>query len=170
MNNLTKPVLDYIHDMKKELSVGNSTEHTHRPALKTLLETVAQASSPVVHPVTTLSPDPAFLLNQGVRVSVIHPVAQASLPANPEFISINSNTLKASPLKSGISMSAVTKSVKNGSTKAGCFPMMTSPTIKKSASPSKKLSSSWQKSTKLFPAGLWSKFKCLKLQKSMLSG
>ena len=44
MNTETKPFLDYIHALEKELAAGNATEHTHRPAMKTLLETVAQAS------------------------------------------------------------------------------------------------------------------------------
>ena len=38
MNTETKPFLDYIHALEKELAAGNATEHTHRPALKTLLE------------------------------------------------------------------------------------------------------------------------------------
>ena len=31
---------DYIQSLEKELAAGNTTEHTHRPALKALLESL----------------------------------------------------------------------------------------------------------------------------------
>ncbi|MDP2919545.1 MAG: type ISP restriction/modification enzyme [Dehalococcoidia bacterium] len=37
-----KPVQDYIHALEKELAGGNTTEHSHRPALKALLEALVQ--------------------------------------------------------------------------------------------------------------------------------
>jgi hypothetical protein len=40
MNKETKPFLDYVHALEKELTAGNATEHTHRPTLKALLETL----------------------------------------------------------------------------------------------------------------------------------
>jgi predicted helicase len=36
-----QPVYDYIHTLEQELAAGNATEHTHRPALKSLLESLA---------------------------------------------------------------------------------------------------------------------------------
>jgi len=33
-----KPLQDYIHALQKQLAQGDATEHTHRPALKTLVE------------------------------------------------------------------------------------------------------------------------------------
>jgi hypothetical protein len=42
MNNLRKPLLDYIRALEKELAAGNSTEHTHRPILKTQVETLGE--------------------------------------------------------------------------------------------------------------------------------
>ena len=38
MGNDLKLVQDYIGTIKKELVAGNATEHTHRPALKVLIE------------------------------------------------------------------------------------------------------------------------------------
>ena len=38
MGNDLKLVQDYIGTIEKELVAGNATEHTHRPALKTLVE------------------------------------------------------------------------------------------------------------------------------------
>jgi hypothetical protein len=40
MNTESKPVLDYVHSLEKEFAAGNTTEHTLRPALKTLLESL----------------------------------------------------------------------------------------------------------------------------------
>src|SRR3990170_972292 len=35
------PILsDYLHALEKELAAGNATEHSHRPALKALLESL----------------------------------------------------------------------------------------------------------------------------------
>jgi len=42
MTNDLKLVQDYTRTIEKELAVGNATEHTHRPALKTLLEGLAK--------------------------------------------------------------------------------------------------------------------------------
>lgn len=33
-----KPLQDYIRTIEQELIAGNATEHTHRPALKALIE------------------------------------------------------------------------------------------------------------------------------------
>ncbi len=41
MGNDLKLVQDYIGTIEKELVAGNATEHTHRPALKALIEAPA---------------------------------------------------------------------------------------------------------------------------------
>ena len=41
MGNDLKLVPDYIGTIEKELVAGNATEHTHRPALKALIEGLA---------------------------------------------------------------------------------------------------------------------------------
>ena len=41
MGNDLKLVQDYIRTIEKELVAGNATEHTHRPALKALIEAPA---------------------------------------------------------------------------------------------------------------------------------
>ena len=75
----TKPFLDYIRALEKELAAGNATEHTHRPALKILIESVAQPSLPV-NPSTqkftaTNEPQhikcgtPDFIINQGAKTT-----------------------------------------------------------------------------------------------------
>ena len=35
------PIAAYRRQIEKELQAGNATEHTHRPALKTLIESMA---------------------------------------------------------------------------------------------------------------------------------
>lgn len=40
MNTESKPLLDYVHSLEKEFAAGNTTEHTLRSALKTLLESL----------------------------------------------------------------------------------------------------------------------------------
>jgi hypothetical protein len=39
------PFADYLAEIKKNLAHGDATEHTHRPALKKLLESVVQRIS-----------------------------------------------------------------------------------------------------------------------------
>jgi very-short-patch-repair endonuclease/type I restriction-modification system DNA methylase subunit len=39
----TNPIHDYIQSLEKELAAGNTTEHTHRPALKTLFQSLNPA-------------------------------------------------------------------------------------------------------------------------------
>mgnify|MGYP001106716496 CR=1 FL=1 len=41
MNDL-RPVRKYIRTIEKELALGNATEHTHRSALKILLESLGE--------------------------------------------------------------------------------------------------------------------------------
>ncbi len=41
MGSDLKLVQDYIGTIEKELVAGNATEHTHRPALKALIEGLA---------------------------------------------------------------------------------------------------------------------------------
>jgi predicted helicase len=69
----TKPIMDYINTLEKELASGNATEHTHRPALKILLETVTQASVPLKEKINaTNEPQrikcgaPDFIVTKGV--------------------------------------------------------------------------------------------------------
>jgi hypothetical protein len=39
----TNPIHDYVLSLEKELAAGNTTEHTHRPALKTLFQSLNPA-------------------------------------------------------------------------------------------------------------------------------
>ncbi len=38
MSTDARPLLEYLNSLEKELAAGNSTEHTHRLALKTPLK------------------------------------------------------------------------------------------------------------------------------------
>lgn len=41
-NNEKQALLDYTHSLEKAIASGNATEHTYRPALKILLESLAE--------------------------------------------------------------------------------------------------------------------------------
>lgn len=43
MNDSTKAFNTYLHAIEEELALGNATEHTHRPALKTLFESLNES-------------------------------------------------------------------------------------------------------------------------------
>jgi len=56
----TNPIIDYIHALENELKAGDSTEHTHRPALKILLQSLIQgitATNEPQHITTVGAPD-----------------------------------------------------------------------------------------------------------------
>ena len=68
MNNITKPFLDYIHVIEKELTAGNATEHTHRPSLKTLLETLGDKVTATNEPKRIKCGAPDFIVTKGALV------------------------------------------------------------------------------------------------------
>ena len=39
---MTEPFKTYIQTLQADLARGNATEHTHRPALKTLIESLGE--------------------------------------------------------------------------------------------------------------------------------
>ncbi len=41
MSDELKSLKNYIQVLQKELATGNATEHTHRPALKALIESLS---------------------------------------------------------------------------------------------------------------------------------
>ena len=55
----------YILTIEKELVAGNATEHTHRPALKTLLEGLAKGIVATNKPQRTECGTPDFLVSKG---------------------------------------------------------------------------------------------------------
>jgi len=61
-----KLLAQYIHTIEKELAVGNATEHTHRAALKTLVEGLAKGVTAINEPQRTECGAPDFLVNKGV--------------------------------------------------------------------------------------------------------
>lgn len=60
-----KLLAQYILTIEKELAAGNATEHTHRPALKTLLEGLAKGITATNEPQRTECGAPDFLVTKG---------------------------------------------------------------------------------------------------------
>ena len=65
MTNDLKLVQGYIRTIEKELAAGNATEHTHRPALKTLVEGLAKGVTATNEPQRTECGAPDFLITKG---------------------------------------------------------------------------------------------------------
>jgi len=61
-----KQVHEYLRVIEKELIAGNATEHTHRPALKTLVEGLAKGIIATNEPQRTECGAPDFLVTKGV--------------------------------------------------------------------------------------------------------
>ena len=55
----------YLDDIRKNLAHGDATEHTHRPALKKLLESVGQGIIATNEPTRILCGAPDFILTKG---------------------------------------------------------------------------------------------------------
>ena len=66
--NQTNPKLlaQYIITVAKELAAGNATEHTHRPALKTLIEVLAEGATATNEPTHIECGAPDFVVTKGV--------------------------------------------------------------------------------------------------------
>ncbi len=60
-----KLLQDYIRTIEKELAAGNATEHTHRPALKTLVEGLAKGVIATNEPQRIECGAPDFLVTKG---------------------------------------------------------------------------------------------------------
>src|SRR4030042_1764101 len=59
-------ISNYIMALQKELATGNTTEHTHRPALKTLMETNAPGLISTNEPGRIKCGAPDFVVSKGV--------------------------------------------------------------------------------------------------------
>jgi predicted helicase len=64
MNTETKPLLDYYHALEKELEAGNATEHTHRTALKILLESLGEKITATNEPQRIKCGAPDFIITK----------------------------------------------------------------------------------------------------------
>ena len=60
-----KPLAQYILTIEKELVAGNATEHTHRPALKALIESVASGITATNEPKHIECGAPDFVVRKG---------------------------------------------------------------------------------------------------------
>ena len=66
MNQVNLKLLaQYILTIEKELAAGNATEHTHRPALKALVESLAKGVTATNEPQRTECGAPDFLVTKG---------------------------------------------------------------------------------------------------------
>src|SRR4030042_247422 len=61
----SKPVHEYIKVIEKELVAGNATEHTHRPALKALIEGLASGITATNEPKHIECGAPDFVIKKG---------------------------------------------------------------------------------------------------------
>jgi hypothetical protein len=60
----SSPIHDYIQALDKELAAGNTTEHTHRPALKALFQ--------ALNPTVTATNEPQHITAVGaVKVGMV---------------------------------------------------------------------------------------------------
>ncbi len=67
-----RPLIDYIRTIEKELVAGNATEHTHRPALKALIESLVSGVTATNEPSRIECGAPDFVVsNRAVTVGYI---------------------------------------------------------------------------------------------------
>ena len=59
------PLTDYLHQIETAFAAGNATEHTHRPALKTLLESLETGLVATNEPKRIHCGAPDFILTRG---------------------------------------------------------------------------------------------------------
>ena len=65
MSDSLKAFNTYIHTIEKELALGNATEHTHRPALKALFESLSEGVVATNEPRRVDCGAPDFVLTIG---------------------------------------------------------------------------------------------------------
>ncbi|MBI1920620.1 MAG: N-6 DNA methylase [Geobacter sp.] len=63
---MSKPIQTYLESISRALKDGNATEHTHRPALKTLLESLAPGLTATNEPKRIACGAPDFVVSRGV--------------------------------------------------------------------------------------------------------
>src|SRR5713226_2524966 len=57
-------IADYLHKIDQALKAGNATEHTHRPALKTLIEALRQQVTATNEPRRIECGSPDYIVTQ----------------------------------------------------------------------------------------------------------
>jgi len=65
MPDQLKPVREYARDVSANLARGDSTEHTHRTALKILVETLFQGTIATNEPQRTKAGAPDYIISSG---------------------------------------------------------------------------------------------------------
>lgn len=61
------PLLDYVRKLERALKRGNSTEHTHRPALKELLESLNDKIIATNEPKRSDCGAPDYVISRSLR-------------------------------------------------------------------------------------------------------
>jgi len=64
---MTTPANEYIQSLQKELTTGNTTEHTHRPALKAFIESLVPNMLATNEAGRIKCGAPDFVITQGVK-------------------------------------------------------------------------------------------------------
>lgn len=67
------PIDIYRRQIERELQAGNATEHTHRPALKTLIESLAPGLTATNEPKRVECESPDLILSPNVARSSTNP-------------------------------------------------------------------------------------------------
>ncbi|MFH0793855.1 MAG: hypothetical protein V2A74_07480, partial [bacterium] len=65
MPSKQSPLSIYLHDVEKSLSRGDATEHTYRPALKTLIESLARGVTATNEPKHVKCGAPDYIVSKG---------------------------------------------------------------------------------------------------------
>ena len=65
MTDTARLLASYIQDIESELELGNATENTHRPALKTLIESLAVGITATNEPRHIECGAPDFVITKG---------------------------------------------------------------------------------------------------------
>ena len=65
MRDELKSIQNYIHTIEKKLALGDATEHTHRSALETMVESLAEGITATNEPKHIECGAPDFILRKG---------------------------------------------------------------------------------------------------------
>jgi len=60
-----KPLQNYIHTIERRLATGDATEHTHRSALETMVESLAEGITVTNEPKRIECGAPDFVIRKG---------------------------------------------------------------------------------------------------------
>ena len=77
------PIKAYLKQIEAALAAGNATEHTHRPALKALVEALAPGVTAINEPQRIACGAPDFVIQGAGLTGFRKPVRPAPCPWSP---------------------------------------------------------------------------------------